>query len=55
MALLDGDRLRAFRDGVHSIDASDLMRRMVKEDLLSLTVVRCFRSVRLHRRIRAGR
>jgi SNF2 family DNA or RNA helicase len=35
MALLDGDRFEGkFRDGVHSIDASDLMRRMVKEDLL---------------------
>lgn len=35
MALLDGDRFEGkFRDGVHSIDVSDLMRRMVKEDLL---------------------
>lgn len=35
MALLDGDRFEGkFRDGVHSINASDLMRRMVKEDLL---------------------
>ncbi|MBF0262091.1 MAG: DUF3883 domain-containing protein [Magnetococcales bacterium] len=35
MALLDGDRFEGkFRDGVHAIDASDLMRRMVKEDLL---------------------
>lgn len=35
MGLLDGDRFEGkFRDGVHSIDASDLMRRMVKEDLL---------------------
>lgn len=35
MALLDGDRFEGkFRDGVHSIDAGDLMRRMVKEDLL---------------------
>ena len=35
MALLDGDRFEGkFRDGVHSIDTSDLMRRMVKEDLL---------------------
>jgi len=35
MALLDGDRFEGkFRDGVHSIDASDLMRRMIKEDLL---------------------
>ena len=35
MALIDGDRFEGkFRDGVHSADASDLMRRMVKEDLL---------------------
>ena len=34
MALLDGDRFEGrFRDGVHSTDASDLMRRMVKESL----------------------
>ncbi len=36
MALLDPDRFAGrFRDGVHSTDASDLMRRMVKEDLLT--------------------
>jgi SNF2 family DNA or RNA helicase len=35
MALLDGDRFEGrFRDGVHATDASDMMRRMVKEDLL---------------------
>jgi SNF2 family DNA or RNA helicase len=35
MALLDGDRFEGrFRDGVHSSDVSDLMRRMVKEKLL---------------------
>ena len=34
MALLDGDRFEGrYRDGVHSADVSDLMRRMVKEDL----------------------
>ena len=34
MALLDGDRFEGkFRDGVHSADVSDLMRRMVKESL----------------------
>lgn len=34
MALLDGDRFEGrFRDGVHSTDVSDLMRRMVKENL----------------------
>jgi superfamily II DNA or RNA helicase len=36
MALLDGDRFEGkFRDGVHSADCSDLMRRMVKESLLT--------------------
>ncbi|MDE2692300.1 MAG: helicase-related protein [Acidobacteriota bacterium] len=35
MALLDGDRFEGrFRDGVHTTDVSDLMRRMVKERLL---------------------
>ena len=35
MALLDGDRFEGrFREGVHRADASDLMRRMVKERLL---------------------
>src|SRR5207342_2276328 len=35
MALLDGDRFEGrFRDGVHAVDTSDLMRRMVKENLL---------------------
>jgi SNF2 family DNA or RNA helicase len=34
LALLDGDRFEGrYRDGVHSIDPSDLMRRLVKEDL----------------------
>jgi hypothetical protein len=34
MALLDGDRFEGrFRDGVHAVDVTDLMRRMVKEDL----------------------
>jgi len=35
LALLDGDRFEGkFRDGVHQVDVSDLMRRMVKESLL---------------------
>lgn len=35
MALLDADRFEGkFRDGVHTSDMSDLMRRMVKENLL---------------------
>jgi superfamily II DNA or RNA helicase len=35
MALLDADRFEGkYRDGVHVVDASDLMRRLVKEKLL---------------------
>jgi hypothetical protein len=35
MALLDGDRFEGkFRDGAHTTDVSDMMRRMVKESLL---------------------
>src|SRR4029079_12496877 len=35
MALLDGDRFEGrYRDGVHVADVSDLMRRLVKENLL---------------------
>jgi superfamily II DNA or RNA helicase len=35
MALLDGDRFEGkFRDGVHVSDANDMMRRLVKEQLL---------------------
>jgi len=35
LALLDADRFEGrFRDGVHELDVSDLMRRMVKERLL---------------------
>src|ERR1039458_7471621 len=35
LSLLDSDRFYGkFRDGVHKVDASDLMRRMVKEELL---------------------
>ena len=36
LALLDSDRFAGkFRDGVHTVDPSDLMRRMVKEKLLT--------------------
>lgn len=35
MALIDGDRFEGkFRDGVHVMDTSDIMRRLVKEQLL---------------------
>jgi superfamily II DNA or RNA helicase len=37
LALLDGDRFEGrFRDGVHAVQADDLMRRMVKEELLTM-------------------
>jgi superfamily II DNA or RNA helicase len=36
LALIDGDRFEGrFREGVHKTDSSDLMRRMIKEDLLT--------------------
>lgn len=37
LALLDGDRFEGkYRDGVHSVQPEDLMRRMVKEELLTM-------------------
>ena len=43
MALLDGDRFEGrFRDGVHAADVSDLMRRMVKERLLTFDATPLF-------------
>lgn len=43
MGLLDSDRFYGkFRDGVHKVDVSDLMRRMVKEDLLKFDGTRLF-------------
>src|SRR5213593_930581 len=43
MALLDGDRFEGrFRDGVHAVDVSDLMRRMVKEHLLKFDATPLF-------------
>ncbi|MCZ7641335.1 MAG: helicase-related protein [Verrucomicrobia bacterium] len=43
MALLDGDRFEGrFRDGVHSTEVSDLMRRMVKENLLKFDATPLF-------------
>ena len=36
LALLDGDRFEGrFRDGVHEVEVDDLMRRMIKESLLT--------------------
>ncbi|MCM1512952.1 MAG: DUF3883 domain-containing protein [Oxalobacter formigenes] len=43
MSLLDTDRFYGkFRDGVHQVDVSDLMRRMVKEDLLKFDGTKLF-------------
>ena len=43
LALLDGDRFEGrFRDGVHAADVSDLMRRMVKERLLTFDATPLF-------------
>ena len=43
MALLDGDRFEGrFRDGVHTADVSDLMRRMVKEKLFKFDATPLF-------------
>src|SRR6516162_5091452 len=43
MALIDGDRFEGrFRDGVHTADVSDLMRRMVKEHLLTFDATPLF-------------
>lgn len=43
MSLLDSDRFYGkFRDGAHKVDVSDLMRRMVKEELLKFDGTRLF-------------
>src|SRR5688500_4864861 len=43
MALLDGDRFEGrFRDGAHAADVTDLMRRMVKENLLTFDATPLF-------------
>ena len=43
MALLDGDRFEGrFRDGVHTADVPDLMRRMVKERLFKFDATPLF-------------
>ncbi len=49
LALLDGDRFEGrFRDGVHVCDTSDLMRRLVKEDLLKFDGKPLFPERRAH-------
>lgn len=43
MALLDGDRFEGkFRDGIHVQDTSDMMRRLVKEQLLKFDGTKLF-------------
>ena len=43
MALLDGDRFEGrFRDGVHTVEVDDLMRRMVKEKLFKFDATPLF-------------
>ncbi|EKQ69980.1 DNA/RNA helicase, superfamily II, SNF2 family [Leptolyngbyaceae cyanobacterium JSC-12] len=49
LALLDSDRFEGrFRDGVHTCDTSDLMRRLVKEDLLKFDGKPLFPERRAH-------
>ncbi|MCT7973811.1 helicase-related protein [Laspinema olomoucense] len=49
LALLDGDRFEGrFRDGVHVCDTSDLIRRLVKEDLLKFDSKPLFPERRAH-------
>lgn len=43
LSLLDGDRFYGkFREGVHKVDFSDMMRRMVKEELFKFDGTRLF-------------
>ncbi|MBT4265468.1 MAG: DUF3883 domain-containing protein [Deltaproteobacteria bacterium] len=43
LSLLDGDRFYGkFREGAHKVDVSDMMRRMVKEDLLKFDGTKLF-------------
>src|SRR3989344_4792162 len=43
LALIDKDRFEGkFRGGVHSVDVSDIMRRMVKEDMLKFDETKLF-------------
>ncbi len=49
LALLDSDRFEGrFRDGVHTCDVTDLMRRLVKEDLLKFDGTPLFPERRAH-------
>lgn len=43
LSLLDGDRFYGkFREGAHKVDVSDMMRRMIKEDLLKFDGTKLF-------------
>ena len=54
MALLDEDRFAGKeKDSVHRSDPTDLMRRLVKEDLYTLEGKKLFQSAGLHRPVRA--
>ncbi|MCY1060709.1 helicase-related protein [Nannocystis sp. SCPEA4] len=49
LALLDGDRFEGrYREGVHTADPSDLMRRLIKEDLYTFDGRRLFPERRSH-------
>jgi superfamily II DNA or RNA helicase len=49
LALLDGDRFEGrFREGVHTADPSDLMRRLIKEDLYTFDGRKLFPERRSH-------
>lgn len=49
LSLLDNDRFEGrFRDGVHAVDTSDIMRRMVKEKLLTFEGKPLFPERRAH-------
>lgn len=49
MSLLDPDRFEGrFRDGVHNVDVSDLVRRVVKEELYKFDGTRLFPERRAH-------
>ena len=51
LSLLDSDRFygkfRGGGDGAHKVDASDLMRRMVKEEMISSMAPACSPSAKL--------
>jgi esterase/lipase superfamily enzyme len=54
LSLLDSDRFYGkFRDGAHKVDTSDLMRRMVKEELLKFDGTPLFPERGLHRQLQA--